>query len=393
MDISILKDYTGKNIPSKITDEGRRRGFIINWEHMAGNYGKGVDAQLLAEQILLCDETMEPLYEAPGPVRYVKGTRPVLEKAAKEITKGAKSETECAIMIMRYMRDTFNKCRGRQLFWGGTEEVLLEKGEQLCECVSRLEVALLEVLGIFARIITHTIGGHVTVEAFVDGKWGYVDPRCGMYFFLPDGHLASLWELLHDHSIMENQPAEVIADVSPRFPYDARIEALRMKYLSPLEVNTYKYYSLADADKYDYSWNTDFDCWRLNMNYWVGEYAEIRKIVMNQGNGRGTPTVRFSLPDGVTLSEDVMLAVRVSGVMVHPQIIKFYLDGEMIYESSPWVPISELSTSQHGVTYLGGANGSLPVSTLPDGEHKLDALIYMTPDMTVTKSLSFFVKH
>ncbi|MBR2929764.1 MAG: transglutaminase domain-containing protein [Clostridia bacterium] len=392
MDKSRLNGYIGADIPDRIEDEDRRLGFIINWRHMAANYGSGVDAQLLSEQILLCDATEAVLYEKPDPVRYVKGSRPILEAKAKEITEGARNEQDCAIMIMRYMRDHYNPRKGMQLFWGGTEEVLLEKGEQLCECVARLEVALLEVLGIPARIITHTIGGHVTTEVYADGKWGYVDPRCGMYFLLEDGRLASLIELCRDHSIMDRQPEEVKADVSPRFPYEGRIEALKKRYVSAVEVNTYKYYSLADSDRYDYSWCTAEDCVRLGMNEQVHAYAEIRKKVMGVGGGRGKPVIRFTLNDGMTVSEDILFAVRVNGVMAQPRIMEFYIDGSLAYSSDEWVPISELSNCQRGVTYFGGAQGSLPVSTLSDGQHTLKVDVHITPEWVESKEITFFVK-
>ena len=43
-------------LAEQIKDNGRRDAFLTNWEHMAANYGDGVDAQLLREQILLTDE-------------------------------------------------------------------------------------------------------------------------------------------------------------------------------------------------------------------------------------------------------------------------------------------------------------------------------------------------
>lgn len=396
MNEELISKYRGREIARRIADEGMRRGFIANWDHMAGNYGRGVDAQLLENQIMLCDETYEELYRAPEPTRYVRGTRPILERVADKIAAGARNETECAIGVMRYTRDLYKKRRGWHPFFGGTEEVLIEKGEELCECVSRLAVALLETIGIPARIITHTIGGHVTAEAWADGKWGYIDPRCGMYFLLPDGRLASLWELWHDHSILDSQPDGVADDVSPRFPYDGRIDALKRKYLSPLEVNTYKYYSLADADKYDYSWNTDEDCMALGMNLISKNYGTVRNEVMFGIKPDGAPRkydVRFTLHDGVTLSEDVMLGVRLNGTMCHPTVARFYLDGELTYSTPDVIPISELSTHQHGVILYGGASGSLPVSTLSDGSHTLCVELEVAPEVVVSKELSFTVKH
>ena len=395
MNNQILIRYTGENIPEMIKDPLMREGFITNWKHMYANYGEGVDAQLLSEQIMLCDETMPILYAKPDPVRYKKGTRPLLEHTANEITKGAITETECVIRVMRFTRDLYKRRNGWHPFFGGTEEVLMEKGEELCECVARLEVALLEVLGIPARIITHTIGGHVTAEAYADGKWGYIDPRCGMYFLEDDGRLASLWDMWHDHSILDRQSESVRADVSPRFRYDERIRALKEHYLSPLEVNTYKFYSLMDADKYNYSWMSDEECIALGMNEICTAYGEIRKRVMHpdreEDNAEKYP-VRFTLPDGAVLSDDVMLGVRVNGIMCHPKTARFYIDGNLTYESGALIPVSELSTYQHGIILYGGIGGSLPVSTLSEGEHTLTVELEISPTLTKEAKLRFIVK-
>ena len=396
MNKALIEKYTGAEIPARIADEGMRHGFITNWHHMAANYGEGVDAQLLSEQILLCPETHDELYLPPDPVRYVKGTRPAIERAAKEATKDAKSETECAIAVMRFTRDLHKKHTGWHPFFGGTEEVLIEKGEELCECVARLAVAMLEVLGIPARIITHTIGGHVTAEAYADGKWGYIDPRCGMYALLPDGRLASLWELWQDPSILDRQSDLVKADVSPRFKYTERIAALKQKYLSAKEVNTFKYYSLADAEKYNYTWQTDEGCIALDMNRISKDYAEARRAVMFPDQPKAESYgyhIRLTISDGATLTDDIMLGARMMNVMCHPRIARFYIDGELAYETDGWIPVSELSTFQHGVVYFGGANGSLPVSKLSEGAHTLRVEMVVTPTITVDKEITFFVKH
>ena len=395
MNTEFLKNYTGSAIPERIEDEGMRRGFVTNWEHMAANYGRGVDAQLLEGQIMLSAETAEALYAPPAPVRYIKGTRPVLERTAAEATAGAKNDTERAIAIMRFTRDLHKKRKGWHPFFGGTEEVLIEKGEELCECVARLEVALCEVLGIPARIVTHTIGGHVTAEVYADGKWGYLDPRCGMYFLLDDGRLASLWEIWHDHSILDRQPDAVKADVSHRWSYEERLTALKEKYLSPREVNTFKYYSLADADKYDYSWYTDEDCIALDMNRICTKYGDVRNEVMHPEKAGPTGerySVRLTLPDGVTLTDDVMVGARAVGTMCHPLVARFYVDGELIYTSSPWYPVSELSTYQHGIILLGGACGSLRPSDYAEGKHTLTVEMDVAQGIVSRKSISFFVK-
>ena len=107
---------------------------------------------------------------------------------------------------MCFCRDLYKQNDGILLFYGGTEEELIKKGEQLCECLARLMVALCEIIDIPGRIITHIAGGHLTCEVFLENKWSYFDPRTGIFYVLPNGQIASAIELLLQPEIMDRQP-------------------------------------------------------------------------------------------------------------------------------------------------------------------------------------------
>ena len=140
---------------------------------------------------------------------------------------------------------------------------------------------------------------------------------------------------------------------------------------------------------------SDEECIALGMNEICTAYGEIRKRVMHpdreQVDTEKYP-VRFTLPDGAVLSDDVMLGVRVNGIMCHPKTARFYIDGNLTYESSAMIPVSELSTYQHGIILYGGIGGSLPVSTLVEGEHTLTVELEISPTLTKEAKLRFIVK-
>ena len=87
-----------------------------------------------------------------------------------------------------------------------------------------------------------------------------------------------------------------------------------------------------------------------------------------------------------------MLGVRMMDVMCHPRVVRFYLDGELIYFTDGWIPTSELSTYQHGIVLLGGAGGCLPVGKMEDGQHTLSVEMDVADGVTSETSLNFFVK-
>ena len=274
-----LGAYVGRHAVERIVGTLRQRAYLLNYEQLGINYGENVEYQLRREQVILCPQTAAFLYSqfTPATVSYAPGSRPVLEKVVADATGGCTTSQDKVLGLMRFCRDLYQRDRvndDSKYIYGGTEEQLIEKGERLCECLGRLFVALCEVAGFPARIVMHDIGGHITAETYVDGHWGYIDPRCGVYFLKPDGALASVWELWQDPRLMRGQSEEVKADVGEQWTYEERLFKCEKKYFHPEEVNGFQNYRLRDADRYSYNQLTQDEAKRSGLFVINGFYRE-----------------------------------------------------------------------------------------------------------------------
>ena len=254
-----IKDYQGLNILNVLKTDDEKWAYTMNWEQLHINYGDNVEWQRLKEQIVLCPETRDYLYSEPGPVRYEKGSRPVLENEVGRVIAGCKTDREKILAILAFIRDLYLH-NGKEIpehlkFYGGSEEVLIAKGENLCECVGRLMVALAEVIGMPGRIIMH-LRGHIVCEIYVEGTWAYFDPRCGLFYVDENNKLLSLVELLDNREYIKSQPDWVKAYVSKQWTYEQRESNNYKFHMSPIDVHLYQFYSLADAPKYNYGVKT-----------------------------------------------------------------------------------------------------------------------------------------
>lgn len=253
-----LKAYTGRIAVHKISGEDRQKAYLLNYDQLEINYRQNVEFQLRSEQVILCPQTKDFLYSKFTPIltRYRKGTRPELESVVNQITAGCNTEREKVLAIMRFCRDLYKKnpdAKFPDYIYGGTEEQLINKPDVLCETLSRLMVALCEVIRIPGRIVMHDIGGHVCTEILVDGHWGYIDPRTGIYFLKQDHSFASVWELSRDPQIIKSQNIDVKADISDQWTWEYRAWKCENLFFNPDEVNGFENYSLADTKRYNYS--------------------------------------------------------------------------------------------------------------------------------------------
>ncbi len=291
--VADLGPYTGLNALRRIVGEDRRLAYMLNYEQLAANYGDNVEAQLRREQVILCPQTEAVLYGDFTPLqsRYEPGSRPQLERVVKEQTAGCVSEQEVALALMRFTRELYrrNEGSGDSYIYGGTEEQLIEKGEVLCETLGRLYVALCEVAGIPARIVMHDIGGHIAAEAFIEGSWGYIDPRCGVYFLKPDGKLASVRELMASPEIIRQQPDAVKEDVGEQWTWEERAQRCEQRYFDPREVNGFENYSLADADRYTYGQLTGAEARQAGLFRINAPYREVIDRVFELSDDAPTP--------------------------------------------------------------------------------------------------------
>ena len=248
-----VENYIGINIANRLEGVAREL-FLSNLDYMHLAFGDNVEYERLFHQILLCNETKDYLYSAPKPTSYERGSRPILEKIVDSVCEGAKTETDKALSLMRYIRDLKDKVDGRDYFYGGTEEELIKKGERYCERVSRLMCGLCDIAGIPARIIFHVSGGHLTTEVFVDGAWGYIDPRFGLFYINEDGRLLSVVEIADNPEVIFNQPKWVYDEGSNEYTPEFMAKENHDVYLRKNELQLYGDYRLSDASRYHYEW-------------------------------------------------------------------------------------------------------------------------------------------
>jgi transglutaminase-like putative cysteine protease len=163
----------------------------------------GIDLEQPMNAVLLCEDSLPVLYGpeySPTRIRYIPGSRPVLEKIAGELEGNTPRERADAAMrwVMvnvphPYLYGFVAKNRAM------TEEDIIASGIGWCMEQARVFIALCEVMGMPGRMcfLTHQNGrcGHATAEAYVDGKWAWFDPTFGVRVELPDGSLGTSAEL------------------------------------------------------------------------------------------------------------------------------------------------------------------------------------------------------
>ena len=142
-----IASHTGCRAYPAIEGKSRRDLYMVNYCQMFANYGDNVDFRIREKMILLDAATRKALYSPASvpPCRYVKGSRPELEKVVAACRVEG-SEQETALNLMRFCRDLHKKrTEDQPLSYGGPEELMIERGEILCEELARLVVALAEV--------------------------------------------------------------------------------------------------------------------------------------------------------------------------------------------------------------------------------------------------------
>jgi len=263
-----IEDYKGLAVLSRLENPLKKELYLVNWTQLYINYGDNVEWQRLKNQILLTDETREYLAQPPKKPNYIKGSRPILEKYVSDAIKGATTDREKVLAIMCFCRDLYKK-DDRIVYYGGTEEQLIEKGENLCECLGRLMVGLCEIAGFAGRIVMH-LAGHITCEIFFEGRWAYFDPRGGIFYLNESNEFLSVDEIVRNRHYLDEQSDYVRSFVSGKWTYEQRQKQNKEHYMTEVEMQCFCPYTL--EDEYNYEIKTteqaDYDgLWVINRRY------------------------------------------------------------------------------------------------------------------------------
>lgn len=228
-----------------------------------------VDSVLLDEMIKLVPETAEYLYSdyTPLTVKYREGTRPYLE----QVVKDAAGRTGTAIKAKGLMDFCHNipsrfPIPGKSTnsgFWttdttlfGGTEEELIKRGTEICTELSRVLCVLAQIAGMPARLVylfdmERKNWGHGVTEIYVrtrsSSNWAIFDATSNVCYSMPDGKLASAWDLRNNPDIV-----------------DKHSEHLKKPYVASTFYRccAITNYSIWHWKKYDYRWNPINDYYR-----------------------------------------------------------------------------------------------------------------------------------
>ncbi|MBQ4527278.1 MAG: hypothetical protein II998_04320 [Clostridia bacterium] len=251
---NIIDLCMGMNIADRLAGSAKNV-FVSLMDYVHVAFGDNVDYERLADVILYCPETRDYLYNTPPhETRYINGSRPELEKIVEEITKNCSCDREKVIAFMVFIRDLRKKSYGYDFFFGGTEEELIKKGERYCERVVRIMSAFCEISSIPCRTILHVSGGHHTCEVYIDGKWGFIDPRFALFYISSDGNLMSLEEIVENPDVIYKQPSWVYEYASDEADIEFMCNQNRDVYMRKSEIQCYGVYSLADAYRYHFNW-------------------------------------------------------------------------------------------------------------------------------------------
>ncbi|MGQ9662930.1 MAG: transglutaminase-like domain-containing protein [Kiritimatiellia bacterium] len=269
----MFEKYMGRNQGAIFTDPLTRRGCELWLKRVLGYYGEkgGVDVEIIDDQLGLCEKTAEYIYSefTPTTLRYVPGSRPLLEAVVREVVRSGMSDDEKALAIMRRCRDNQDRGLARpDLFQGGTEEELLKRGAIMCNEISRVFVCLCQIAGLPARTFSAHISGHMMAEVMTNGKWRWIDPMKGLAPVKDNGEPASAWDLCRDPKLFERQPKRVWDDCRPpkivfgtkqRNPRNLALTMVRNRdcYFHPKEAWAVGNYFVWEHAKYTYPWRIE----------------------------------------------------------------------------------------------------------------------------------------
>lgn len=190
---------------------GHAHRFTTIAEHMIPGT---IDMLQLEQMVRLVPETADYLYSdyTPLKVNYQKGDRPALECLVEKITKDRKTEREKVVAIAEWIHhELYVKApaywsleKDSVYYYGGSEEEIIRRRSLVCNEISRVFVAMCQVLGVPARMVYVM---HVVAEAYIDGRWSLLDFNANLRFHLPDGSIANAWEIVqNDRKLIREHP-------------------------------------------------------------------------------------------------------------------------------------------------------------------------------------------
>jgi len=183
---------------------------------------RAIERRQLDQCIEVTDETVDYLYNefTPTTCAYQQGSRPLLEMIVDAVCADCSTDLQRATALVHWRRANYQHIGKCGL---GTEEEILLGGYSMCHDASRCLITLCQVAGLGARMVVGLNdaerSGHTLTEVYAVGKWSLFDPSPCVpfpYYELPDGTLASGWDLRQDPTIPSRCTPEFESDLTGR---------------------------------------------------------------------------------------------------------------------------------------------------------------------------------
>lgn len=210
-----------------------------------------IEHKLLKNQVLLDLETAAMFYQTP-PKGYSMLQEHELFAFSRQFLRDTQYHSVEALMTFTSGIASEFSVDFADMYFGGTEKEILERGTDWCFDMARAAAVLLDCMGIPARFLFlanphRAYCGHVVLEAYYQQGWGVLDPIFGYIFFrdkpIPAKDIHSSEQLM----AMDKE-------------YRQLYEQIAVCEYNPMEENTYAvtqanaYYRRLNSLKQDGSW-------------------------------------------------------------------------------------------------------------------------------------------
>lgn len=217
-----------------------------------------IEHKLLQEQIRL-DSASEPFLYGGYLISYQLENHELYSFSQQFKTNNELDSIKSLIKYTYELASNYNVTL-ENMFFGGREKEILDRGTDWCFDLARLSAVILDCIGLTSRFIfvadpNKAYHGHVLLEVYYNNSWGVVDPLYGYVFY--DNKPISAKEILYslqlqsmdeDYRSMFRQIA--IAEYNPNDPDNKYIVSKCNEYTYKINTNKQDSTWFLGEDKY-----------------------------------------------------------------------------------------------------------------------------------------------
>lgn len=178
---------------------GKAYGFMLRNDLHDIN---SIEHKLFREQIRL-DLVSEPFLYGGYQISYPLEKHELYSFSQNFNTNNELESINLLVKFTSEMATNFNASL-EDMYFGGTEKEILNRGTDWCFDLARLAAVILDCIGLTSRFVfvanpTKAYHGHVLLEVYYNDSWGIVDPLYGYIFY--DNKPISAKEILNSSQL------------------------------------------------------------------------------------------------------------------------------------------------------------------------------------------------